>query len=121
MCPVIQRLSQSITRPERDTLIAIALLVGAIAFNLIALYPEVSIQAPDLNDDVMHRLALDNAVVASSSGMDPTDTWFHQSPWASPSSTITNICPTCSRRWPIACYRPPSRWGASTTGCAIFF
>jgi hypothetical protein len=56
-----------------DGLIATALLLAAILFNLYALRPEVAIGVLDLNDNVLHRVALDRMVQALAAGQDPTD------------------------------------------------
>jgi hypothetical protein len=55
---------------------AASLLFLAIAFNLYHLYPEVAIQAPMLNDGVLHLLAVQQTAAALAAGQNPTDTWL---------------------------------------------
>tara|TARA_B100001971_G_C18167719_1_gene525230 strand:- start:370 stop:1119 length:750 start_codon:yes stop_codon:yes gene_type:complete len=50
-------------------------LLLAVAFNLIYLYPEVAVKVPDLNDSGMHLLLADMAVEAITHGHDFTDPW----------------------------------------------
>lgn len=52
------------------------LLLVAITFNLVRLYPEVAIRVPLLNDGVLHRLAFERAAAALAAGQDPTDPWL---------------------------------------------
>jgi hypothetical protein len=59
-------------------LIAWFLLLGAVAFNLYYLFPEVAIRVPALNDDVLHLLTLQQTVAALAAGKDPTDFWLGQ-------------------------------------------
>ncbi len=54
---------------------AILLLVGAIAFNAITLWPEVAVSAPVLNDDTLHLALVRGTVEALAGGQDPTDFW----------------------------------------------
>jgi hypothetical protein len=70
------RISARIARSRPDVVVAGLLLLFAVAFNLVRLYPEVAIQAPLLNDGVLHRLALERAVTALDAGQDPTDPWL---------------------------------------------
>ena len=56
-------------------LIVICVLLLAVAFNLIYLYPEVAVKVPDLNDSGMHLLLADMAVEAITHGHDFTDPW----------------------------------------------
>ena len=65
-----------IALPDVESLIAGAVLVVAVAFNLWRLYPEVAIKVPPLNDTVMHLLVLGRTVVALASGQNPTDPWM---------------------------------------------
>ena len=60
----------------REGLIACLLLIFAVAFNLYCLYPEVAVEAPMLNDGVLHLLALDRSVAALTAHQDPTDPWL---------------------------------------------
>ncbi len=55
---------------------AAALLLLATAFNLYHLYPEVAIQAPMLNDGVLHLLAVQQTAAALAAGQNPTDFWL---------------------------------------------
>ncbi|HEY8883753.1 MAG TPA: hypothetical protein VIO35_00455, partial [Chloroflexota bacterium] len=59
-------------------MIAWLLLVGAVAFNLYYLFPEVAIRVPALNDDILHLLTLQQTVAAIAAGKDPTDFWLGQ-------------------------------------------
>ena len=61
---------------EREQLIAFLLLSLAIAFNLIHLYPEIAVDVPDLNDGVLHRVALDCVATSLTQGQNPTDPWL---------------------------------------------
>ncbi|MGC8959062.1 MAG: 6-pyruvoyl-tetrahydropterin synthase-related protein [Chloroflexia bacterium] len=60
---------------DRATLVAILLLAGAILFNLVALWPEVALEAPVLNDDTLHLDLVERTVEALDRGEDPTDFW----------------------------------------------
>jgi len=53
-------------------------LCAAILFNLIALYPEVSVDAPPFNDNVLHLLNIRHVAQAVTEGRDPTDPWVGQ-------------------------------------------
>ncbi len=66
----------SLTHPERWATALV--LIAAIAFNLIALYPEVSIDAPPLNDSVLHLLNVRRVTDAFTQGQNPTDPWLSQ-------------------------------------------
>jgi hypothetical protein len=70
------RFSGRIARSRPDAVVASLLLLFTVAFNLVRLYPEVAIQAPLLNDGVLHRLAFERAVSALAAGQDPTDPWL---------------------------------------------
>lgn len=70
------RLRLSLLPRERTA--AYVLLGIAITFNLVALYPEVAIPLPKMNDGVMHRLVLQRTLDALKSGQDPTDPWLSQ-------------------------------------------
>ena len=59
----------------REGLIVIFVLLFAVAFNLVYLYPEVAVKVPDLNDSGMHLLLTEMAVEAITQGRDPTDPW----------------------------------------------
>ncbi len=52
-----------------------ALLAAAVGFNLWVLAPEVTVQAPPLNDYVLHGLNLAQTVSALEGGGNPTDFW----------------------------------------------
>ena len=56
--------------------IAICVLVFAVAFNLVHLYPEVAVKPIGGNDTVMHLLFLETAVQAITRGQDFTDPWL---------------------------------------------
>ncbi len=73
----------SVTRTSRwalslhpGVLVPVLILLTAVIFNLVSLYPEVAIPTPLLNDGVLHRLAFDQAVTTLSTGQDPSDPWF---------------------------------------------
>jgi hypothetical protein len=72
----VSRISRWITESRPDAVVAGLLLLFAVVFNLYQLYPEVSIQAPVLNDGVLHRLAFERAASALAAGQDPTDPWL---------------------------------------------
>jgi len=50
-------------------------LLFAVTFNLVHLYPDVAIKIPDRNDIGMHLLYTDMAVKAITHGQDFTDPW----------------------------------------------
>jgi hypothetical protein len=52
------------------------MVLFAVAFNVYSLYPEVGVQAPDLNDRVLHLAALDRASAALDIGTGFTDPWL---------------------------------------------
>ena len=60
---------------SRDRIIVIFVLILAVAFNLIHLYPEAAIKVPDLNDTAMHLLLTNMAEEAITQGKDFTDPW----------------------------------------------
>ncbi|MCH8282892.1 MAG: hypothetical protein IIC96_19685 [Chloroflexi bacterium] len=64
------------SRPLLEGLIVIWMLLLAVAFNLIYLYPEVAVKVIDLNDTGMHLLATDLAVEAIDRRQDFTDPWL---------------------------------------------
>ena len=70
------RISTWITQSRPDVVVAGLLLLFAVVFNLHQLYPEVAIEAPVLNDGVLHRLAFERAASALAAGQDPTDPWL---------------------------------------------
>ena len=77
MCPSdLAPIRPRIALPDVESLIAGAVLVVAVAFNLWRLYPEVAIKVPPLNDAVMHLLVLGRTVVALASGQNLTDPWM---------------------------------------------
>ena len=51
------------------------MLLFAVTFNLVHLYPDVAIKIPDRNDIGMHLLYTDMAVKAITHGQDFTDPW----------------------------------------------
>ena len=57
-------------------LIAICVLVFAVGFNLVLLYPEVAVESIGGNDRVMHLLFSETAVQAITRGQDFTDPWL---------------------------------------------
>lgn len=58
--------------------IALFLVVVAIVFNAIVLWPEVGIPTMNLHDEVYHYAATREASSALSQGYNPTDFWFSQ-------------------------------------------
>ena len=68
--------SRWITFPDPEGLIAYLLLLLAVAFNLYHIYPEVANRVPNLNDGVLHLLAVGRLVVALALRQDPTDLWL---------------------------------------------
>ncbi len=54
---------------------ATLLLIAAVAFNLLTLWPEVGIETPALNDSVLHLTLVERTVDALARGEDPTDHW----------------------------------------------
>ncbi len=60
---------------DKANLVAAALLLGAIAFNLALLWPEVAVDAPPLNDAALHLPLVQRAADALARGEDPTDPW----------------------------------------------
>ena len=60
---------------RRESLISFGLVLFAVAFNLIYLYPEVAVRAPLSNDRVLHLLATEMAVDAITRGQNFTDPW----------------------------------------------
>ncbi len=61
---------------DREGAIAWCFLAISVAFNARYLFPEVAINAPKLNDGVLHTLLLQRMIVALRGGQDPTDPWF---------------------------------------------
>ena len=61
---------------NQEDLVAGMLLLFAVSFNLAALYPEVAIKAPMLNDGVLHVLALERVAAAMENGLVPVDLWL---------------------------------------------
>ena len=60
---------------EPENLIVVWILLLAIGFNLINLYPEVSLRVTDPNDGVLHLLLTEFAMEAFTRGQNPTDPW----------------------------------------------
>ncbi len=56
-------------------LTAALLLLGAIVFNLVLLWPEVAVDTPWRNDNAMHVALVQRVVEALDRGEDPTDPW----------------------------------------------
>ena len=56
--------------------IAICMLVFAVGFNLVLLYPEVAVESIGGNDRVMHLLFSETTVQAITRGQDFTDPWL---------------------------------------------
>lgn len=56
--------------------LAALLLFAAVGFNLYALYPEVAIKVPSLNDNALHIQAVERALTAILMWQDPTDHWM---------------------------------------------
>lgn len=61
---------------RQEDLVAGLFLFFAVAFNLLALYPEVAIKAPMLNDGVLHLLALQRVAPALDQGQIAVDLWL---------------------------------------------
>src|SRR5215208_5965523 len=59
-----------------DRLVPWLLLVWAVGVNLWWLHPEVAIIVPSVNDAILHKLSLAEAIDALRRGADPTDTWL---------------------------------------------
>ena len=57
------------------TLIVISVLLLAVGFNLVLLYPEVTVGVLAFNDSVLHLLLTDMSVDAITHGRDVTDPW----------------------------------------------
>ena len=62
-------------RGRVTAIVVISALLIAVGFNLVMLYPEVTVGAVAINDTVMHLLLTDMAVEAIKSGWDFTDPW----------------------------------------------
>jgi 4-amino-4-deoxy-L-arabinose transferase-like glycosyltransferase len=60
---------------NKANLVAAVLLLGAIAFNLVFLWPEVAVETPPLNDTALHLPLVQRAAEAFARGEDPTDPW----------------------------------------------
>lgn len=58
------------------TLILLAMVLFAVAYNLYSLYPEVGIRAPDLNDRLLHLAAPDRASTELDFVTGFTDPWL---------------------------------------------
>jgi hypothetical protein len=61
---------------RQEDLVAVLMLVIALAFNLVALYPEVAIKAPVQNDGVLHVLALERVAPVLDQGQIAVDLWL---------------------------------------------
>ncbi len=68
--------SRWLEMPHLQSILAGLILLFAVGYNLVRLYPEVAIQVPMLNDGVLHRLSLERAFTALTAGEDPTDPWL---------------------------------------------
>ncbi len=60
---------------KQSALLATLLLLGAVAFNLTVLWPEVAVETPTLNDNTLHLALVQRAADALERGEDPTDPW----------------------------------------------
>lgn len=60
---------------EPENLIVVWILLLAVGFNLINLYPEVALRVTDPNDGVLHLLLTEFAMEAFTRGQNPTDPW----------------------------------------------
>jgi len=58
--------------------IACILLVIALAFNAVVLWPEVGVPAFSFNDEIVHLTDTTEAAAALHQGMDPTDFWMYE-------------------------------------------
>ena len=74
--PTLSGLSELLARWGGERVGALSLVALAVAINLVLLFPEATVDAPDLNDGVLHLLAIDEAAEALGSGRNPTDTWL---------------------------------------------
>lgn len=64
---------------ERWTrLVPLSLVLAVVAFNAVALLPEVSEPVPSVNDDALHYLFIQRASAALSAGQNPLDFWVPQ-------------------------------------------
>jgi len=57
------------------TVVLLLLVLIPIAFNAIALFPELSLPVPNLNDDAVHFLLVQRASEAMAAGENPFDHW----------------------------------------------
>src|SRR5256885_2190001 len=75
---IAQRQSRFVAAEPYYRLAPIALVAIPMAFNAIALLPEVTIAVPNVNDDAEHVLFIQQASDAWASGQDPLDFWVPQ-------------------------------------------
>lgn len=64
------------SQAEQQNWLAFIIIAFAVLFNLYHLYPEVAIDAPPLNDNILHWMAIQGAAWAMETGADPTDFWL---------------------------------------------
>ena len=69
----IARVRELAPRLATESAICFALLTIAIVFNLYYLWPQVGVDVPKLNDEVLHVLSVRNFADAIQAGHDPTD------------------------------------------------
>lgn len=60
---------------DKANLVAAALLLGAVVFNLVLLWPEAAVDTPPLNDAALHLPLVRRVADALARGEDPTDPW----------------------------------------------
>ncbi len=73
----VQTLTSAFKRiTNNEGALSLVLLLAALAFNLYYLRSEVTIQAPKINDGILHLIVLRQTGEALSHGWDPTDFWL---------------------------------------------
>src|SRR3990170_1393726 len=77
---IFARLGAGLGRTSQGTLIIVALLALSVGFDLYALWPQVAISVPQLNDGVLHLLVLGRVAAAMVMGQDVTDPWIGSAP-----------------------------------------
>src|SRR5262249_31309518 len=75
MPAIISKVKNKISGLDNEDRLCIALIAFAILFNLIFLFPEVSVPAPNLNDNVLHYTLIERAEEAFSLRENPFDHW----------------------------------------------